>query len=479
MSTVKSNFIWNSLYQIIRIFIPLVTMPVVTRALGSDNLGIYSYTYSIALYGTYFILLGLNQYGNREIAKVRDDKRLISKTFWSIFFGQFVIGCIVTLIYLLFYVSLEGAYRLFFMIWAIWLVAEIVDISWFFFGMEEFRIISMRNTLIRVLAVIAIVLFVRVEDDLWLYCFIQSLAFAMNSVILWMMFKGRVGFYKPAAKEVLRHIPPNLKLFAPVIAISCYTQLNNILLGYLTNMSQVAFYDNSNKITLIPLAIIQSLGMVLLPRMSRELSRGRKADAIRFIGSSMWLSIAMSFGLFFGIVGVSFDFVPLFFGPDFEECVQLIPLLSLIIVPCAISSVFGNQWLLPQGKDGLYLCSVLLGALVNIVLCLALIPQFQAVGAAVAAIAAEIVVAASQAIFIKGSLPLARYARDSLPFLLAGGVELVCIKLISGLGIDPFPRLIMEIIAGIAVFVVVSFVILVIKHDEHLALIGLKRFQRR
>ena len=113
-------------------------MPVVTRALGSDNLGIYSYTYSIALYGTYFILLGLNQYGNREIAKVRDDKRLISKTFWSIFFGQFVIGCIVTLIYLLFYVSLEGAYRLCFMIWAIWLVAEIVDISWFFFGMEEF-----------------------------------------------------------------------------------------------------------------------------------------------------------------------------------------------------------------------------------------------------------------------------------------------------------------------------------------------------
>ena len=185
------------------------------------------------------------------------------------------------------------------MIWAIWLVAEIVDISWFFFGMEEFRIISMRNTLIRVLAVIAIVLFVRVEDDLWLYCFIQSLAFAMNSVILWMMFKGRVGFYKPAAKEVLRHIPPNLKLFAPVIAISCYTQLNNILLGYLTNMSQVAFYDNSNKITLIPLAIIQSLGMVLLPRMSRELSRGRKADAIRFIGSSMWLSIAMSFGFVF------------------------------------------------------------------------------------------------------------------------------------------------------------------------------------
>lgn len=88
-------------------------------------------------------------------------------------------------------------------------------------------------------------------------------------------------------------------------------------------------------------------------------------------------------------------------------------------------------------------------------------------------------VAASQAIFIKGSLPLARYARDSLPFLLAGGVELVCIKLISGLGIDPFPRLIMEIIAGIAVFAVVSFVILVIKHDEHLALIGLKRFQRR
>lgn len=458
---------------------PLVTTPVVTRALGSDNLGIYSYTYAIAQYGTYFILLGLNQYGNREIAKVRDDEQTTSKTFWSLFFGQLFVGAIVTTAYLLFTISQNGDYRMCLIIWVIWLLAEIADVTWFFTGMEEFRLISVRNTIIRIATVVAIVLLVRAKEDLWLYCLIQSMAFAANSVVLWLMLRGRVSFYMPSVKEVARHIPSNLKLFAPVVAISCYTQLNNIMLGSFSSMSQVAYYDNSNKITLIPLAIIQSLGTVLLPRMSRELSHGKHDEALHYIDSSMWLSIAMALGLLFGIAGVSPDFVPLFFGPNFDECKLLMPLLSLIIVPCAISSVLGNQWLLPRGEDGLYLRSVLLGALVNIVLCLALIPPLQAAGAALATIAAEIVVAVSQAIFIKESLPLARYARDALPFLLAGIVEFVSIKLVSRIGMNALSELIAEIAIGIFVFVVFSLAILMAKKDEHLALLGINRLQRR
>lgn len=458
---------------------PLVTTPIVTRALGSDNLGIYSYTYAIAQYGTYFILLGLNQYGNREIAKVRDDEQATSKTFWSLFFGQLVIGTIVTAVYLLFAISQNGNYKVCLLIWAIWLLAEIADVAWFFSGMEEFRLISIRNTAIRIATVVAIVLLVRTEDDLWLYCLIQSMAFAANSAVLWLMLRGRVSFYMPSAKEIIKHVPPNLRLFAPVVAIACYTQLNNIMLGSFSNMSQVAYYDNSNKITLIPLAIIQSLGTVLLPRMSRELSHGNHDEALRYIDSSMWLSIAMALGLLFGIAGISFDFVPLFFGPNFDECKMLMPLLSLIIVPCSISSVLGNQWLLPQGNDGLYLRSVLLGALANIVLCLALIPPLQAAGAALATLAAEIVVAVSQAIFIKGSLPLARYARDAFLFLLAGIVEFVSIKLVSQIGLNALPELIAEIAIGVFVFAAFSLALLVAKKDKHLALLGLNRLQRR
>lgn len=399
-----------------RIIVPLVTMPVVSRALGSENLGVYSYTYAIAQYGTYFILLGLNQYGNREIAKVRSDKDKLSQTFWSIYFGQLFVGVLVTCLYAAYSTNLTGVQGVCTVIWLVWLLAEVADITWLFSGLEEFRLLSIRNTIIRIVSVVAIVLLVQTADDLWIYCIVQATAFAVNAVVLWIMVRGRIKFYRPSYKNVLRHIKPSLILFAPVIAISCYTHLNSILLGNLSDMHQVAFYDMSNKITIIPLALIQSLGTVLLPRMSNTLAKGDEQRALQYLNNSIWLSLALAFGLLFGIAGVSKDFVPIFFGAGFEACEVLMPLLALIIVPCAISSALGNQWLIPHERDGLYLKSVLFGAVANVVLCIALIPSYGAIGAVVATITAEIVVSCIQMVCVRRELPLAQIAKGSLPF---------------------------------------------------------------
>lgn len=476
MSSVRSNFIWNSAYQVVRIGIPLITTPYLTRTLGSDILGTYSYTYTIALYFTYFVLLGLNQYGNREVAKARGDRRRLSKTFWSIYLGQLAVGAIVTAAYVGFALFQKGLLGTCSLIWTAWVVAEVADISWLFYGLEEFKVITVRNVLIRVGVVIGIFSLVNGPADLWLYCALQAWSFVLNSAILWVLARKRISKAKVTLKEVARHIRPSLMLFAPVIAISCYTQLNKVILGCFSDMSQVAFYDNADKIVVIPLAFIQSLGTVLLPRMSSVMASGDRGRALSYLSDSFWISVVTSIALVFGILGVAHDFVPVFFGPGFEACETLLPLLALIIPACAVSSVTGNQLLIPSERDSLYLRSVLAGAMVNVTLCLALVPSHAAVGAAVATVVAEFVVMGIQLRYVRDAIPIVRYFREAAPFLAFGLVEFACVKAVSLTGMVGVPLVVAETAAGAIAFAATGFFYLIARGDRRLRLFGLSRF---
>lgn len=481
MGSVRSNFIWNSAYQVVRIATPLITTPYLTRVLGSEPLGVYSYTYTIAMYFTYFVLLGLNQYGNREVAKARENRASLSKVFWSIYLGQVAIGTLVSAFYLLYVAVQSDAMRLCALIWFLWIAAEVADIGWLLYGLEEFKVITIRNVLIRVVVVAGIILLVKQPEDLWIYCLLQAGSFILNSATLWVIARRRIDWYRPSAREITRNIRPSLVLFAPVIAISCYTQLNKIILGSLSGMSQVAFYDNADKVVTIPLTIIQSLGTVLLPRMSNVLAGGDAGEekAQAYLSESFWLSMLISIGLVFGILGASEVFVPVFFGDGFEACVTLMPTLSLIIPACALSSVVGNQFLIPSERDSLYLRSVLAGAVVNIALCLILIPSLSAMGAALATVAAEIVVAGVQMWYARRELPFARYFRRIAPYVLMGAIEFACIKAVPLTGLVGWGLLLAEIAVGASVFASCSLAYLIAKGDEALRYFGLSRFIRK
>lgn len=467
MSSVKSNFLWNSAYQIIRIIIPLILTPYLTRVLGSEQLGISSYTNTIANYAVLFIMLGLGQYGSRTIAKAKHDKELMTKKFWSIYAVQVTSGVLVSLIYVAYVTTVTGELALCSWVWLLIVVAEIVDFNWLFYGLEEFRIITIRNVIVRSLTIVAIFIFVHSSDDTWIYCLISALGAVVSNAIFVAMLPSRIaGFHKPALREVLAHVKPNLTLFAPIITISLYTQLNSVLLGAASTMSDVAFYASAYAVVSIPLALIQSLGQVLLPRLSVLLQEGDDSAAQRYLSTSMWISMAVCFGLLSGIIAVADLFVPTYYGPGYEPCIVILPVVAAMIIPCSISSVTGNQYLIPHEKDGQYFRSVLIGAVVNIALCAALIPMWGALGAAIATVAAEITVAVVQIVFVGNKLPFAKYAKGSLPFLVAAVFEFAAIKLIACAPLPDILLLCLEILGGIVAYGMMSAVLLVIKKDE-------------
>ena len=167
MNNPKENFIYNMIYHLFILIIPLITAPYLARVVGADGVGIYSYTYSIVYYFMLLTLLGVNNYGNRSIAKVRDNKEKLSKTFWSIYLFQLIMGFLMLIIYTEYLLLFLKNYKIYSIIEILFIISAMLDINWFFFGMEEFKKTITRNIIVKFGNVALIFLLVKSSNDLY------------------------------------------------------------------------------------------------------------------------------------------------------------------------------------------------------------------------------------------------------------------------------------------------------------------------
>ena len=151
MNSIKKNFIYNLIYQVLIVLFPLVTSPYISRVLGSDGLGVYSYRYSIANYFVIFAMLGISTHGNRSVAMVRDDREKVSQTFWNIYVAHLIISVSITVIYLFYVLNMVDVNRDIALIEMVYVISAIFDINWFFFGIERFDLTVTRNIVVKVL----------------------------------------------------------------------------------------------------------------------------------------------------------------------------------------------------------------------------------------------------------------------------------------------------------------------------------------
>ncbi len=201
-NSIKKNFIYNLAYQILRIIIPIITTPYILRIMGADNIGIYSY--SIATYFGLFILLGLQNYGNRTIASLRDDREKTNIAFWSIYKMQLIMSIIVIAIYIA-YIIILSPNKIMAWIQAIYLLSAGLNINWFYFGIERFNLTVTKSIVIKLLSVSVIFIFIKNESDLYLYALIIALGMLLNEIVLWLRLKDFINRIKVSKKRILNH----------------------------------------------------------------------------------------------------------------------------------------------------------------------------------------------------------------------------------------------------------------------------------
>ena len=434
MSNIKKNFMYNIVYQTLIIIIPIVTSPYISRVLGAEKLGIYSYTYSVVYYFMLLAMLGLNNYGNRQIAKVKDNQEELNKNFCSIYALQLCSSIIMIIIYIVYLILGLSSNNEIALIQIIYLISTAFDINWFLFGMEKFRLTVTRNAIIKVITCLSVFLFVRQRDDLYIYTIIMSFGTLTSQLLLWPFLKKYVRFQKVTfKKDIKKHLKPCLILFVPVIAVSLYKIMDKIMLGNMTNMTQVGLYENSEKITNILIGIITSLGVVMLPRMSNLIANGEIEKGKQYIEKSIIFTMFMSSALSFGIMAISNRFVIWYFGEEFSGSGIILKLLAITSIFISIANVIRTQYIIPMERDKSYIVSVSIGAIVNIIANVILIPKYQALGAAVGTIIAEFFVMMYQIIDVRNGLDIFKYLKMGIKYIFIGFMMYI---LVTNLKID-------------------------------------------
>lgn len=426
MNNIKKNFLYNTLYQIILILIPLLTTPYLSRVLGAEEIGRYSFSYSVANIFVIISLLGLNNYGNRIIAMKRDNSSEVSYTFCSVYAMQFMTslaGFFVYMIYSFFFAHdrsislLQGLY----------VISALFDINWLFAGMENFKFTVSRGIFVKIVSAVAIFIFVRSAKDVYLYTFIMSGSLLISQVWLFLQLRKYIKFHKVAWKDIRGHIRPNLVLFIPVLAISVYKIMDKVMLGFMTTNIEVGYYENAEKIIQIPMGFINSLGTVMLPRITNLIATNRKKESEDYLDKSIVFAILCASAMCFGIMAVADLFVPLFYGEGFEKCITLFWVLLPSCLFLAIANVIRTQYLIPNQRDEVYIKSVIIGAMVNVILNLILIPVLESTGAAVGTLCAEISVCFYQLYKIRSEQKVFQYIKIALPFVFSGIIMFVIV----------------------------------------------------
>lgn len=430
MNSVKKNFLYNIAYQILMIIIPLITVPIVTRSLGATNLGIYSYTNSITNYFMLFGLLGISNYGNREVAKNRNNKNTLSITFWNIYTVQFVFSIIVLFIYIIYAIFLSN-YSTIALIQVLFIISTILDINWFFFGIEKFKTTVTRNAIIKIISLLLIIAFVNNPSDLWKYTLILSFGTFLSQFVLWFFLFKEIDFVPLKKISIKEHLKGIFVLFIPVISYSIYKLMDKIMIGMFTDVSNVAFYENAEKIINVPTLVVAALGTVMMPRISNLISNNNVDDAKKYFNASIEFVFFFSIPVVFGLIFVGSDLCQIYLGNDFIKSGQLLQLLSVTVFFVSIANVVRTQYLIPMAKDKIYIISTVLGAVINFILNIILIQMIGVSGACIGTIVAEFVVMFYQIILTKKEINYTQYFQKFFVFCikaLAMSIIIVILK---------------------------------------------------
>ena len=390
MNKLGKNLVYQSIYQVLKIIMPLITVPVVSHSLGSVGIGQYAFSNSIAQYFILITALGLPLYGTREIAKVGTDKKILSQKFWtlegfSIFLTIFVLICY-------FIVGFLFQLDILYYIQALLVIGTGLDVSWFFMGIEDFKKITVVNFLLQIISFVLIVTQIGSSEDLIKYTVIITTINFISPAMLWLFLKGKIYFVKPNFQDMWEALKGSATLFIPQVAVILYTNLNKTMLGTLGSKSVVGIFSNALLVTTIFVTLISSIDTVLMPHATRLFYEKKYSEGYVLIQKVLNLEAYFTIAIAAGITAVSDKLIPWFFGTSFSDMKIVLPILGLLVIVIPGGMSISRQFLIPQNRIKEYNNSVYFGAVISIVLNFILIPVLGAIGAAIVSVLVETII---------------------------------------------------------------------------------------
>lgn len=454
-NSVKKSILINTCYQVLTMLIPFITTPYISRVIGAKGIGIYSFTTSIQMYFSMFAALGTVSYGAREIARARNDERKRSELFWEIEILTIITSMICIFAWGIL-IAVSTDYKEYYIILTLNLLNTMFDISWFYTGLEQFKYTVMQNSIFKILGVVLLLIFVKQPSDLKLYIIIMSATTLLGTMSMWGYLPQFLKKINIKEIKIVYHFKETLIYFVPTIATSIYTVLDKTLIGLITNSEeQNGYYEQATKIINMTKALtFSAVNTVLGSRISYLFAEKRMEEIYNRIVMSINYICFMGFGIMFGLIGVSNNLVPIFFGDGYNEVINLIQILSPLVIIIGVSNCLGSQYYNPAGLRAQSAKYIIIGSVVNLIFNLLLIPKASSYGASVATIIAEMVISILYLKNCNGFLNLKNLVYYSWKKIIAGLVMLIILIIINMLSLNKFIVLALQLAMGVITYIV-------------------------
>lgn len=450
-----SNFIYQASYQILLIILPIITVPIVSDALGPEGIGTYNFVNSIVDYFILAATLGLANYGVREIALVREDKTLLSRKFWELVIFSMMSTAVTLICYFGFLLLIDNSF--YFLISSISILSSAFDITWFYSGIENFKKITIRNFIIRIIGFLLIVLTIKDSNDLVLYFLINILSVLVSQISLWISLNKYIYWVKVSLRDCISHFKPAIRFFIAKIAVTVYQSSTKTILGFMTNMTLVGLYSNAYMLVLISSNIINAMNTIMIPRMSQMYGKDDEKGMIILLKKTVQLQLFFTIAMMFGINSISNHLVDWFFGPEFAQIKNILPWLSPVIIFQTFQMAIAAQYLIPKNEIKNYNISVIIGAVVTVVSTITFIPLLGVFGAVLGINAGYLTVSIIRIVFIYKDTDFRLDFNRILKWLIAGASMWFIIYLVTNNWPASIITTITQVFIGLTVYFVLTF----------------------
>lgn len=459
--SVKFNFIMNAILTASSFIFPLITFPYISRTLGVNQYGVVTFAQSTVSYFTMFSSLGIPTYGIRACAKVRDDKKKLSKTVQELFIIN--VACTV-IAYIAFFMALFSVERFktdisILVICSLAIALNTIGVQWLFSALEQYSYITKRNISFKIASIVLMFIFIHNPNDYLIYGIVALVGTSASNIMNFLYMRKFVSFRKEEKYNLRQHIKPILVFFTMSVSINIYTNLDSVMLGFLSSNTQVGYYAAAIKLKNVLVSLVRSLGTVLLPRMMYYVGNGLEREynqtlkkAFNFI-----LVIALPMTVFF--IMYANETILFLSGAEYAEAAPSMQVLMLTLIFIGLSGTLSDQILLPHGKEKQVCIAVSLSAAFDFLLNFITIQRWGAFGAAMSTTMAEFISLAVQGFYAKSYLKEAFKEMKVLHSLLSNALAFICSFTVNRiLTMNVFPSLVINAVVFFGVYGISMYV---------------------
>ncbi len=393
-TSLKKNAVLNVFKQCSNIIFPLLTFPYISRVLGADNLGRYSFVDSLIQILVTVAVLGIPTYAVREGARIRNDYKEIEQFSAELFTISLFSMLIVYffLFVLLMYVPRIKSDSVLVVILSFNILATVLGRDWINSIYENYIYITARQFLFQFVSLFTIFLVIRNQDDYIKYAAIMLISNSGGFILNLLYLQKKIPLRITLRLHLKKHLKPIFLLFCSSLAITIYVKSDIFLIGLLSTNKEVGIYTLASKIYIVIKSVLNAIILVVIPRAANLLGSGRFSEYYNILSELKKILYTLIFPAIIGLFVLSKSIILLIGGKGFYLGYNPLRILSIALF-CAVFNCFYAQCVLViNRKENIFFIATVISSVVNIILNIILIPRFGASGAAFTTLVAEIVV---------------------------------------------------------------------------------------